>query len=424
MFPLSNLHSRISAVLLLLFAIVLFLSLLQSSIPSITYSINLFGGILISCIGGYLLLEHFNYKNPQNQFIMLIIIGLVIRLVVAIQPKATIDMANYDIMADSVLNQVNIYETGKVVYTPYWTWFLGILKYTSNVINLPFYFFVRLSLIINDVLIVFLLDRISKLNYLKQGENLKVLSLYFLKPLVIITTVYHPRFGSVVFTFILSAYYIGHNRNNDTANSLLLALGTAVKHISVPALISFFVYSKSNRYRLILPGLVIVFFFLPIVPYYIDNPESIQTSVLRYTSRAGYFGIWGSLSDFNTELYQFMMRFKLLLVLITFTSCLGIVIIAKKKDRNLIEATQLSFLTFHLLTPGWAIQYQFWLIPFGILCLAGKKQLLVFSVIGSLAYTEYFYGDWLINPQIFLPLQYGVIIWWFISIINSNFDKS
>ena len=420
MFTFSNLYLKISSILLLCISFVLFLSLSIVSLQSINYSINLFGGIIISCIGSYLFIKSNNFDNPRSSYIVLILLGLGIRLAVAIQPKATIDMSTWGIMADAVLNQGNLYESGRIVWPPYWPWFLGMLKYSSNYINLPFYFLVRLSLIINDLLLILFLNKILMLKGLRRVYNLRILALYFLNPLVVIITVYHPQFGSIVFTFLLAAYYFGQiGRNN--IHSTLLAFGTAIKHISGPALISFFIYSKSKEYWLIMPLLLITFFFLPILPYYLDNPESIQNSVFNYTSRAGYFGIWSTLADFQSEYFQSIMRFKILFVLITFVGCLGIVIFARKKGKSLIEAIQLSFLTFHILTPGWAIQYQFWLIPFGVLCFNTKTQLILFSIIGSLAYSEYFYGDWPVNPQIFLPFQYGIIIWWLLSIL---FPKS
>ncbi len=106
--------------------------------------------------------------------------------------------------------------------------------------------------------------------------------------------------------------------------------------------------------------------------------------------------------------------------MLTFLICSLVILFAKKKGKSVVEATQLSFLTFMLLTPGWGIQYLFWLLPFGILIRETNSQIILFSTFATLYYTKYFFGDWPINPEIFMPTLYFIMIWWFIKIYTNK----
>ena len=185
-------------------------------------------------------------------------------------------------------------------------------------------------------------------------------------------------------------------------------------------MIAFTLYARSWKEMALLPLLTLFIFLFMLSPYYIYDPDLIETTVFGYMSRSGYFGFWGSVYEYFPGIFTELMQYKRVFVLIAFTTSALLAARAKSIGRSLPEAIQISLMGFLLLTPGWAIQYLYWLLPFGSIVKIGRKQMFLYSVFGSLAYLEYFYGDWYVNPQLFLPFVYLTIFWWLWEIFKTE----
>ena len=244
-------------------------------------------------------------NSPAISWKFLITAGILIRLAVVFQPSATIDMSTWVVVAETVVDGGDIYATGRVSWTAIWPLLLGALMHLSNITGIYFYIFVRILLLLNDIILLFIIKTITeKLNY-SYTDSLKAQLLYFLNPLTLIITIYHPQFGSIAFTALIGSYYltISSSSRPNLLSSLLAALGTAVKQITLPALIAFTLYARSWKEMALLPLLTLFIFLFMLSPYYIYNPDLIETTVFGYMSRSGYFGLWGSAYEYFPKLF-------------------------------------------------------------------------------------------------------------------------
>lgn len=414
--------SKIRFQLLLILSVILFSLVFILPIDSPFSSISLFFAIVLSCLSASLFVLSRAEDSPAVSWKFLIVAGVLIRFTVAVQPYATIDMSTWAVVAETVVDGGDIYATGRVSWTAIWPLTLGALMHLSNLTGIYFYIFVRILLLLNDLILLFIIKAVTeKLNY-TYLDSLKAQLLYFLNPLTVIITIYHPQFGSIAFTALLGSYYLTISSSNqpNLLSSLLLALGTAVKQITLPALIAFTLYARSWKEMALLPLLTLFIFLFLLSPYYIYDPNLIETTVFGYMSRSGYFGFWGSVYEYFPGIFAELMQYKRVFVLAAFTTSALLAARAKSLGRSLPEAIQISLMGFLLLTPGWAIQYLYWLLPFGSIVKLGRKQMFLYSVFGSLAYLEYFYGDWYVNPQLFLPFVYLTIFWWLREIFKTE----
>ena len=147
-------------------------------------------------------------NSPAISWTFLLTAGILIRLAVVFQPSATIDMSTWVVVAETVVDGGDIYATGRVSWTAIWPLMLGALMHLSNITGIYFYIFVRILLLLNDIILLFIIKTITeKLNY-SYTDSLKAQLLYFLNPLTLIITIYHPQFGSIAFTALIGSYYL------------------------------------------------------------------------------------------------------------------------------------------------------------------------------------------------------------------------
>ena len=411
-----------SSLLILTLSVLLFLSLLNGNITSITYAASLWSGIVLSCIGSSMLVITLKRSNYKYWFNAMIVLGIIIRLIIAIQPKGTLDLVRWEITGRLVLEGKDFYETSIISFTPIWPWITGGMTFLSDLLNIPSYFMIRMPILLSDILLVFILRSISS-KYSGSGNEqiLPGTLLYFLNPLTLLATVYHPQFGVITFLFLLLGFKIMERNKNDLTlgSSVVFALATSIKHFTVPVLITLFFYTKNNLWRILLPVIVALTFILLVMPYYFKFSLTADSLVFSYMGMS-MFGLWSMLFDSHPTLVTALFQYKRLFVIITFLICSIVVLFAKKRGKSVVEATQLSFLTFMLLTPGWGIQYLLWLLPFGILINKTNTQIILFSSFATLYYSKFLYGNWPINPEIFMPPLYFIMIWWFFKIYTNK----
>ena len=411
-----------SSLVILTLSVLLFLSLLNGNITSITYAASLWSGIVLSCIGSSMFVVALKRLQKKHWFYTMIVLGIIIRLIVAIQPKGTLDLIGWEITGRLVLEGKDFYETGSVSFTPIWPWITGGMTFLSDLLNIPFYFMIRMPILLSDILLVFILRSISS-KYSGSGNDqiLPGTLLYFLNPLTLLATVYHPQFGVITFLFLLFGFRIMERNKNDLTlgSSVVFALATSIKHFTVPVLIALFFYTKNNLWRILLPVIVALTFILLVMPYYFKFSLTADSLVFSYMGMS-MFGLWSMLFDSHPTLVIALFQYKRLFVIITFLICSIVVLFAKKRGKSVVEATQLSFLTFMLLTPGWGIQYLLWLLPFGILINKTNTQIILFSSFATLYYSKFLYGNWPINPEIFMPPLYFIMIWLFFKIYTNK----
>ena len=236
-------------------AILIFFSLLHENIDSISYATSLWSGIVLSCIGSAMFVVALKRLQKKHWFYTMIVLGIIIRLIVAIQPKGTVDLIGWEITGRLVLEGKDFYETGLVSFTPIWPWITGGMTFLSDLLSIPFYFMIRMPILLADILLVFVLRSIS-LKYYESGNDqiLPRTLLYFLNPLTIFATVYHAQFGVITFLFLLIGFKVMEQKKNDLTfgSSVIFALATSIKHITIPALIALFINTKKNLWRFLM----------------------------------------------------------------------------------------------------------------------------------------------------------------------------
>jgi len=168
---------------LITIALFLFLSLASEYINSISYAASLWSGIVLSCFGSSMLVITLKRSNYKYWFLAMIVLGIIIRLIVAIQPKGTLDLISWEITGRLVLEGKDFYETGIISSTPIWPWITGGTTFLSDLLSIPFHFMIRMPILLADILLVLVLRSISS-KYSVSGNDqiLPGTLIYFLDP--------------------------------------------------------------------------------------------------------------------------------------------------------------------------------------------------------------------------------------------------
>ncbi len=236
----------------------------------------------------------------------LIIFALIIRLILANLPGFKIDVDAW--FAWSLrINEVGLsnFYSGQVWtnYTPGYLYFLWLLGFIKNLLNLNsefFYFTLKLPAIISEIILGILVYKISK-KHLTQNQSLLLTSLVLFNPAIIFnSSVWGQIDGLLTLLMVFSIYFL--NGKNFIYASIFFGLALLVKPQALsimPVFILFSIknFSLNNLLKISLPAVLV--FFLWSLPFFPTQPFSGILNLLKnmvndypYTSVFAY-NSWG-----------------------------------------------------------------------------------------------------------------------------------
>ncbi|HUT82178.1 MAG TPA: glycosyltransferase 87 family protein [Candidatus Bathyarchaeia archaeon] len=233
------------------------------------------------------------------------------------------------------------------------TWFFGMVKGL---------------ILLFDIQVVILLLYILQPK-VKDTWRLKIpIAIWFITPIVLMTSSMHGKFDSLMFVFILAAC-IAHEKDNLIFESIFLSLAILTKPIAL-IIIPFF-YRKEFReknFRKIFSkiGLLLLPFILFSIPF-LGQPliylqGSLGVHVTRDFDMAPLFMLL-SLPFSSPEADRII---RIVLTVIIFLSWVGLIILSYFKEYDIYKSILFTFIMFNTLYWVFLVQYTVWIYTFYI----------------------------------------------------------
>ena len=320
--------------------------------------------------------------------------------------RSNYDLESYALVSQQVVLRHDIYTTketlGRHPYLPLQMYWLGLSRWLSESIHLPFAFVVKWLFILADVFIVGVIFLILK----KQTAISPVIGalIYSFHPAAIYVSAYHGQFDSLPILFSLIALQLLNS--NTFLSALFLGLGVWVKSWPVLALPTALLV-QSNWIRRFIYSLIVGLIPLAGTFIYIGlfnaNWKMVLLRALGYNHG---FGVWG---------YTFLMRLLVLWLengaeILNSYRAIGrfVTIVAiglvwlrmSKNEKNPIRLYMITLLSFLAFTHAFSIQYLVWVLPFSLLNIHTQYLWVKRYLIASFAYCFLVYNTLILQPAI------------------------
>lgn len=376
-------------------------------------------------------------KQIPIYLISVIVIGTLLRLILAFTFYGSIDVDNAYYFTKMVNSGQNVYQTTSYNYTPLWLIFLLFARFLSERGGIPFYFIIKLYAIIADVTISILLFAIARnrVNYSPKYSAL-IATLYAFSPISLLITSLHGQFDSIPLAFILASYLaISAKQQILQLSALLLSLAISFKIWPILLLPLFALKVQGNLIKKITfaMGTTIVA-FLPLLPYLISKPWIVAKKVFFYFGTADFglpvffeFFTKNAIVPFSTIVALLEAKNLLIGRLILFASVAITLIISYKKRFPFFKVATLIFLTIYVFSIRISAQYLLWIIPFALL--TRDKMIHIYSISAALALLANYQGhhsraielisriNFTTLPTVHLPFGVTIFLWWTICVI-------
>ncbi|PUA31740.1 MAG: hypothetical protein B9J98_05315 [Candidatus Terraquivivens tikiterensis] len=314
----------------------------------------------------------------DKRLLAVLVAGLSVRLAVAPFFGHPIDMftwlkagemtASYGVNVYQV-EEIPNYPWGFYTYPPIWLYWVSLssLVYILTQSLNAFAFFVKLPMMISDVLIGLVLYKLVVL--LKKDERLatKASALWVLNPLPLFISAVWGMFDSVAALFGLASIY-SMFKGRCKLSAILLGTGAAVKIFPALLALPILLYIKRTRAEAFKRKAAEYILYALIVPVissipFLYDPSSYFGKLFFHFSNVGQFTYWVVLSGVVGSAglgYVSMAIFVAALVLIFLK------ILAREADPNelMIKGSALTLLAFLATSVKVNVQYLTWVLPF------------------------------------------------------------
>ena len=306
------------------------------------------------------------------ELILLISNGIIIRSLLAYVPYGNFDSTSWEIVSKIVRRGGNIYtETNRYNYTPIWAYILGFFgDIHAHWTSLPFHFLVRSFLGFVDILTLFVVAGIARL----EGKSAFPTAIFFfLNPVSFLISGYHGQFENLSILFLLLAIYLSFLLKKRPLLSssclwLFSTLAVAIKHNIIYELIVCVKFaSKKPVLRMVLLVFSAVLFLSLFAPYWAGGRQAILRHVFLYTSGMGGYGI--------TSLITFLkMQPLFVAAVLLFPFAL--------KVQDIVSQCLICILFFLVFCTGMGEQY--FVLPIALGALRPSRGFFIYSLAASL----------------------------------------
>ncbi|NHJ03417.1 MAG: DUF2029 domain-containing protein [Candidatus Heimdallarchaeota archaeon] len=238
-----------------------------------------------------------------------------------------------------------------------------------------FYVIIKILLIILDLIVVGLMYVILR-DKVENVWRLKLpIAVWFITPMIVMTSAMHGKFDSLMFIFILAAC-IFHKKENFILESVFLSLGVLTKTIVLILVPLFFLKNiRKKDYKTIAYKILLIIFpiLLFSIPFLYDPIVYFQGILGVHITRGHDLApIFALLSwPFNSTTADRIIR--IILTVIIVLVWLTIIIIAYIKEIDIYSGIFYSFVAFNSLYWVFLIQYTAWIYTFYVIHTSKSK---------------------------------------------------
>jgi len=260
------------------------------------------------------------------------------------------DSQSYNVIGVLTLNGKSVYPDpalSRHPYLPLFLYFEAVTQAVSSFLKIPQILSIKIILAFFHLLSVYAIYLLSK-------KKLTTTFFYATNPISLLITAFHGQFDIIPLTLILFAIIALQNKQF-IKTILLLSLAVTIKTWPILFIVPFLKRVPQKYYYLIclLPVFsLIIYFLLFHTPIF-----SIVRVLFVYQGVPGIWGFGKVLSMISTH--------KLIPLIYKTVLVMGVFLYSFKQKKILIieELLELLFI-FFIFTPGFGLQWFFWLIPF------------------------------------------------------------
>lgn len=367
----------------------------------------------------------------RQQIAAVVLLALAVRLLLVLIATDNVDIQNYHRVADEIEKHgmAGLYvETPAIYpYPPVWVWAETLANWLAHTVGGTFTFWVRLPIILADVLIVGLLA----LWQTHEGQHtwLPAAFYYAVNPVSLLVSCFHGQFDAIPISFLLLAAYWLLIFDRTVATGWALAIAIAVKSFPVLFLPLFAASKPAWRQRLILVGLALGPLLLLLLPFAINSPTALLRELFGYRG-AALLGFMVPLRTLYVPLFHASFPLETTAQLLSLSSYLFLgaylayCIWRWQRHSLLLLDIAAIFALFYVLYAGIAPQYTLWILPF--LLLINLRLAALYTASATIALVGFYLyavpntlAFWGQAPHLITQILYGIggSAWWLTSLI-------
>jgi hypothetical protein len=265
----------------------------------------------------------------------------------------------------------------------FWGWL-------ADVSGLPFRFWLRVPSILADIGAVLLLARWLPRSW-PDRRHLPVLLAMALCPVSVLISGYHGTTDPTMIFFILLSLYLLEVSAPAWIAGILFGLSVCIKVVPLALVPLLFLYIRGMRQRVGFFAAAAVTFAVFSMPFLLQNPKGIWSSVFGYSAIYGEWG-WTLLAKLQQPVEYLRGRFEPLGIHDTIarglktTTIVSLIIAAIwanwRRRPSLLWQVGFAFSIVLFIAPGFGVQYLAWLVPFVVAL--GLWQTLVYYLASGL----------------------------------------
>ena len=301
-------------------------------------------------------------------------------------------------------------------HPPFMIYLLGGLNRIKNAAGIPVHTLLRLLDAIADVGTITL--TVLTVESLCGVVPLEAMVLIVIAPSWMFISGFHSNSDPIMLFFLMLTVYCIEVRKRTSWGMVSFALATGIKIVPILLLPALLWYFKTWGERLRALVILAVFSLTTAAPWLIASPAALARNVFGYVGLMSQWGIGWLLSlvPFHEHLAERVFnstgRYTLILALIAASWVLN----RGKRPISLYYQFGILLFLFHLLTPGFGIQYLAWLTPWIVTLPSG----VVFSFVaassafcvGAYTYWWYYANSIFYWTAVKGPLRlFGLVTW-------------
>lgn len=286
-----------------------------------------------------------------------------------------------------------VYANQPFIHPPFMLTVLRAWDALSRVSGLPLRFWLRFTSSIADLISLLLAAGLLKL-LPRPNQPLFELLAMALCPVSVVTSGFHGNTDPVMIAFVLLSIYLIESDRSLWAAGAAMGMALNIKIVPVIFIPAVLLYLPATRERLrYLISLAAVFVACSL-PYLLGEPLAIAKTMLGYSSKPGLWGfsLFSVLSregrwSWLFHQYDATGKFLVLAAILCLSAAVNM---RRNKPPLFLQCGAIAFL-FLFLTPGFAMQYLAWLVPW-VLALGIWPTVFFYAAAGT--FVLIVYNDW------------------------------
>ena len=335
------------------------------------------------------------FKLPSYLTFLLVALSLVFKILLAVATYGTNDIDMWEssaVLAQGddairlyqqpvpVLHEGERYDQQVFNHPPLIIPLLRLLDAISNQLALPFRLVFRVFTSLIDLASFFVITAILR----RRGVHSNLALLAFC-PAAILIAGFHGNLDPLMIFFLLATVWSVESGQKPWLHGLFFALALNVKVLPLFLLPALFFALKGRRARLICFGVIALASLAIWLPYLRQDPMAVIQSTLGYNSQAGLWGIGYLLrGTFLFTAYSLYAKYAILALSIALAWWLN----RRPVPISLFDQFGITLFLFLFLSPGFGIQYLYWLTPWAV-TLGWRVHLFHSLAAGAFAFVVY-----------------------------------